>query len=495
MGALTSFDLCQLAEKLAARDVSSLELTCAYLERIAELDPSYGAFLLVDGDGARRAAETIDRRLAAGDDLGLLAGVPIALKDILVTTGLPTTCGSKMLSGWTPPYDAAVCERLRQAGAVIIGKTNMDEFAMGSSNENSAYFPCRNPWDLRRVPGGSSGGSAAAVAGRLCAAALGTDTGGSIRQPAAFCGVVGLKPTYGRVSRYGLVAFASSLDQIGPMTQTVRDSALMLEVIAGHDPRDSTSLDQPVGDYRAACERDVAGLRVGVPRDLFGEGLDPQVEEAVEAALSMLEEQGAERVDIELPHSEFAVAAYYLLCTAEASSNLARFDGVRYGVRQESADLQAMYRSTRQAGFGAEVKRRIMLGTFALSSGYYDQYYGKAQRARTLIRRDFDSAFESCDVIAMPTTPAPAFLLGEKVDDPLQMYLADIYTIACNLAGLPGISLPCGFSAEGLPIGFQLLGPALKEETLFSAAAAYQRATAWHLKAPPSPVAPQETSR
>jgi len=471
------------ARRVKAREVSARELAQAYLDRIAGADDVIGAYLKVDADGALANADAIDAAIGRGDDPGPLAGVPLALKDILVTRGLETTAASKMLAGWVPPYDGTAVTRLRDAGATVLGKLNCDEFAMGSSNENSATRPCRNPWDPSRVPGGSSGGSAAAVAYGLCAASLGTDTGGSIRQPAALCGVVGIKPTYGRVSRYGVIAFASSLDQVGPMTRTVEDAALLLEVIAGFDPRDATSIDQPVPRYRDALTGGLAGLRIGLPEEYFAEGIDPEVARAVEDAIAVLEKEGARTERISLPHTRYALPAYYLVATAEASSNLARYDGVRYGLRaaDPGADLIDMYRQTRGAGFGAEVKRRIMLGTFALRAGYYDAYYRKAQQARALIKRDFDQAFERVDLVLSPTTPTPAFALGDKVDDPLSMYLSDVFTLSCNLAGLPGISVPCGRTAAGLPIGLQLQGPPLAEETLLSAAAGYERAvqTSW----------------
>jgi len=475
----------ELAARIRRREITAVAATTAYLERIARLDGTLGAYLTVTADRALERAAAIDRALADGEPPGPLAGVPVALKDIFVTRGIPTTCGSKILAGYVPPYDGTVVERRAAAGAVLLGKLNRDEFAMGSSTENSAFGPVRNPWDLDRVPGGSSGGSAAAVSARLAGLALGTDTGGSIRQPAAMCGVVGIKPTYGRVSRYGVIAFASSLDQVGPLGRSVMDCALGLEVIAGHDPKDATSIDAPVPRYRDAAGRGAAGLRVGVPREYFGAGLDPEVGRAVTAAIDVYRAAGATVVDVTLPHTEHAIGAYYLICTAEASSNLARYDGVRYGPRVAGPSLLETYRATRAAGFGAEVKRRIMLGTFVLSAGYYDAYYRKAQAVRTLVRRDFDEAFARCDLIATPTSPVAAFKLGERLADPLAMYLADVYTISANLAGLPGLSLPCGFTAAGLPIGLQLLGPALAEETLFRAAFAYEALTPWHERRPP----------
>ncbi|MBI5481548.1 MAG: Asp-tRNA(Asn)/Glu-tRNA(Gln) amidotransferase subunit GatA [Deltaproteobacteria bacterium] len=483
----TTVGAAELRERIARRELSSVEATRAYLDRIARRDGRLHAFLHVDEEGALARAAAIDAALARGEAPGPLAGVPVALKDIFVTRGIPTTCGSRILAGWVPPYDGTAATRLRAAGAVLLGKLNMDEFAMGSSNENSAFGPTRNPWDLQRVPGGSSGGSAAAVAASLCALALGTDTGGSIRQPASLCGVVGIKPTYGRVSRYGVIAFASSLDQVGPLGRGVADCALALEVIAGHDPRDATSLPAPVPRYRDAAGRGVRGLRVGVPTEYFGAGLDPEVAAAVTAAIESLRAAGAAVVSVSLPHTEYAIAAYYLICTAEASSNLARYDGVRYGLRVERPTLQGTYRATRAAGFGPEVKRRIMLGTYALRAGYYDEYYRKAQCVRTLVREDFRRAFERCDLLATPTSPLPAFRLGEKVADPLAMYLCDAYTTSCNLAGLPGMSLPCGFTAAGLPVGLQLLGRPLEEETIFRAAFAYEAAAPGSARRPPDP--------
>ena len=472
-----------IARAVTARSLSAVEVTRAQLARVAQLDEKLNTFISVDEEGALAAARAVDERVARGEALPL-AGVPVGVKDLLVTKGLRTTAGSKMLAGWVPPYDATVVERLRAAGAVLLGKLNLDEFAMGSSNENSSFGPCRNPWDPTRVPGGSSGGSAAAVAAGFCAIALGTDTGGSIRQPAALCGVVGMKPTYGRVSRHGVIAYASSLDQVGPLARSVEDCALALSVIAGHDARDSTSLAAAVPDLAAACSGSIDGLRVGVPRALFGKGLDETIAAAIDKSLAQLAALGVKLVDIALPHAEHALAAYYLIATAEASSNLGRYDGVRYGLRVEGQDLADSYGKTRAAGFGDEVKRRIMLGTYALRSGYYDAYYLRAQKVRTLIRRDFDAAFAQCDVIATPTSPVAAFPLGERSADPLAMYLVDVYTIPCNLAGIPGISIPCGFLDDKLPIGLQLLGRPLEEATLLSAASAYERATDWHSRTP-----------
>ena len=447
-----------------------------FLRRIDELNPALNAFLTVTRESALADAEASDARIARGEPFRPLEGVPVAVKDNMVTEGVRTTCGSRILGDYLPPYTATAVARLRDAGAVVLGKTNLDEFAMGSSNENSAFGPVRNPWDEARVPGGSSGGSAVAVAAGLAVAALGSDTGGSIRQPASLCGVVGLKPTYGRVSRYGLVAFGSSLDQIGPFANSVADAARVLGVIAGHDALDSTSSEAPVPDYADGLDAGVAGLRVGVPAEFFGEGLSAGTRERVEAAVEALRAGGAEVVDVSLPHMKYSTAVYYIVATAEASSNLARFDGVRYGFRAEQAEaLRDMYMRTRDLGFGAEVKRRIMLGTYVLSSGYYDAYYDKALRVRTLIERDFAAAFEQCDVIATPASPTVAFELGAKTDDPLEMYLSDIYTITANLAGVPGVSVPCGLS-DGLPVGLQLLARHFGEAAMLRAARAVEAA-------------------
>ncbi len=454
-------------------EITARQVTEAVFDRIHENDAQINAYITLDEPGALQKADEIDRKRDAGKPLGPLAGIPVALKDLLCTKGLRTTCASRILDEFAPPYDATAVARLRQSDAVLIGKLNMDEFAMGSSNENSAFGPARNPYDPERVTGGSSGGSAAAVAADETVLALGSDTGGSIRQPASFCGVVGLKPTYGRVSRYGLVAYASSLDQIGPLARNVRDTALLLNVIAGHDPLDSTSADLPVPDYTASLETGVEGLTVGIPGEYFAEGLDPEVREAVMRGVKLLENAGARIQEVSLPvagHPAYSIASYYIIATGEASSNLSRYDGVKYGLRVEADDLIDMYCKTRSQGFGAEVKRRIMLGTYALSAGYYDAYYLKAQRVRTLIKTDFDTAFETCDLLAAPVSPTPAFKIGEKTDDPLQMYLSDIYTVSVNLAGIPGISVPCGASSAGLPIGLQLLGRAFDEETLLRAA-------------------------
>ena len=464
------------AAHLARRDYSARELCHWHLERIAAVDGSLGAFLEVDSEGALAAADASDSARARGEALGPLSGIPIALKDSLVTEGVATTAGSKMLEGWIPPYSATAVRKLEEAGAVLLGKLNMDEFGMGSSSEASAFRPVRNPWDISRVAGGSSGGSAAAVAAGMCSASLGTDTGGSIRQPAALCGVVGIKPTYGRVSRQGVIAFASSLDQVGPLARTVEDAALVLQAIAGFDPEDATSIDERVPDYRAALAGGVSGLTIGIARELSGERAAPAVQHAFRAALSTLAELGARVVEISLPHTRYALPAYYVIAPAEASSNLSRYDGVRFGHRAAAAaTLDEMYSRSRSEGFGPEVVRRILLGTFALRSEHRDAFYKKAQKARTLIRRDFESAFAKVDVIASPTAPTTAFALG-AVSDPVDMYLADIFTLSCNLAGIPGLSLPCGFSPEGLPFGLQLLGPPLGESALFRVAAAYEGA-------------------
>ncbi len=475
----------ELLDLLRAGKVSAVEAARAYFERIAQVEPRIRAYLTVTREGALAQAEAVDEARKAGVRLGPLAGVPLALKDVLCTRGVRTTCASKILESFVPPYDATAVGRLRAAGAVFLGKANMDEFAMGSSTENSGFHPTANPWDTGTVPGGSSGGSAAAVAADEAAGALGSDTGGSIRQPASLCGIVGLKPTYGRVSRYGLVAFASSLDQIGPLTKDVEDTALLLQVIAGRDPRDSTSAAVPVPDYRAALREPVRGLRVGIPDEYFIEGMDPEVEGAVREAMRVLEGLGARPEKVSLPHTDYAVATYYLVATAEASSNLARYDGVKYGHRsRRGRDLIEMYQQTRREGFGPEVRRRIMLGTYALSAGYYDAYYLKALKVRTLIRQDFLEAFKRCDVILTPTSPTAAFRFGEKTADPLTMYLSDIFTISANLAGIPGISIPCGFTRAGLPIGLQLLGQPFDEARVLRAAYAYEQATSWRKRKP-----------
>ncbi len=473
----------ELVDRFRRRELDPVEVTEVYLRRIEEVDGLVGAYLTVDREGALRQAREASRRWREGEGASL-TGVPLAIKDNICTKGLLTTCASKILGNFVPPYDATVVERLRSHGAVILGKTNLDEFAMGSSTENSGFKTTRNPWSLDRIPGGSSGGSAAAVAAHECVAALGSDTGGSIRQPAALCGVVGLKPTYGRVSRYGLVAFASSLDQIGPLSRTVRDCALLLEAIAGHDPRDSTSVPLPQEGFVDRLEEGVEGLRLGVPKEYFVEGMDPEVEGRVWEAIKVLQGLGVEVEEVSLPHTEYAIATYYIICTAEASSNLARYDGVKYGLREGEDDLMEMYLETRSKGFGPEVKRRIMLGTYVLSAGYYDAYYRKASQVRTLIKEDFERVLERCDLIVTPTSPTPAFGLGEKVDDPLQMYLSDIFTISANLAGLPAISIPCGFNEEGLPIGLQLIGKPFDEATLLRVAHAFEGETRYYLQTP-----------
>ncbi|RII28924.1 MAG: Asp-tRNA(Asn)/Glu-tRNA(Gln) amidotransferase GatCAB subunit A [Geobacter sp.] len=470
----------ELHEKLKRKEVSSVEATQALLARIEATEPKVGAFITVTADEALAAAGEADKRIAAGT-MDVLTGIPVALKDIFLTKGVKTTCGSKILANFVPPYDATSWERLRERGAVLVGKLNQDEFAMGSSCESSAYGSTKNPWDLACIPGGSSGGSAAAIAARQATATLGTDTGGSIRQPASHCGCVGLKPTYGRVSRYGVIAYASSLDQVGPVTRDVRDAAIMLGAVAGHDPKDSTSVDRPVPDYTKALVPDVKGLTVGLPREYHIPGLDADVKKAMDGAIETYRQLGAEFVDISLPHTDYAVATYYLIATAEASSNLARYDGVRFGHRTaEAGGLMEMYVKSRSEGFGAEVKRRVMLGTYALSSGYYDAYYLKAQKVRTLIMHDFLKAFETVDVILTPVAPTPAFRIGEKVNDPLQMYLSDIFTIPVNLAGTCAVSVPAGLSKSGLPIGLQLVGKPFGEESIIKAAYSFEQATEWH---------------
>jgi aspartyl-tRNA(Asn)/glutamyl-tRNA(Gln) amidotransferase subunit A len=481
MRELTRLTIDAAAALLARGEISAVDLTRAALERVRETDDRLHAFITVTEDVALAQARAADERRARGER-GTLLGIPVGIKDIILTKGIRTTAGSKILGNFIGPYNATVSRKLWDAGAVCLGKLNCDEFAMGSSTENSAYQVTRNPWNHDRVPGGSSGGSAAAIAARQCLGTLGTDTGGSIRQPAACCGVVGIKPTYGRVSRYGVIAYASSLDQVGPMAKTVRDCAHLLTVIAGHDPADSTSVALPVPDYAARLDGTLKGLRIGIPREYFVEGMQVEVDQAVRAAVGVLESLGATVSEVSLPHTEYAIPAYYLIATAEASSNLARYDGIKYGLRAPGDGLLSMYQRTRALGFGTEVKRRIMLGTYALSAGYYDAYYLKAQKARTLIRRDFETVLQTRDVIVMPTAPTTAFTIGEKTDDPLQMYLSDIFTISINLAGLPGLSLPCGFDARGLPIGLQIVGRPFGEEAVFQAADAYERATQWHTK-------------
>ncbi len=475
---MTKLTIDEIRDRVTSASQTAADIARSFYGVIEDRNPKINAYLTLSRDRAEAQAAKVDAAVTRGDDPGPLAGVPVGIKDVLATNGTATTAGSKILEGYRPPYDCTAVARLEQAGAVILGKLNCDEFAMGSSNENSAYGPVRNPLALDRVPGGSSGGSAAAVAANMAVATLGTDTGGSIRQPAAFCGVVGVLPTYGRVSRYGLFAFASSLDKIGPFAHTVKDAATVLQVIAGHDPLDATSSTSPVPDFSAKLNQGVRGLRIGVPSEFFGEGLDAEIRQQIEVTLDKLKQQGAEIVQISLPHTKYAIPTYYVVATAEASANLARYDGVRFGYRAPAAEaktLGAMYRESRERGFGPEVKRRILLGTYALSAGYYDAYYKKAQQVRALITRDYLEAFQKVDIIAGPTTPTTAFKLGEKTDDPLAMYLADIYTVTGSLAGLCGLSVPCGASAEGLPIGMQILGKHFDEPTVFQAAAAVER--------------------
>jgi aspartyl-tRNA(Asn)/glutamyl-tRNA(Gln) amidotransferase subunit A len=478
----------ELHHQLIHKERSAVEITQETLDRIQTLEPKLRSFLTVTADRALEQAQQVDAKIAAGEDIGLLAGIPIAIKDNMCTKGIPTTCGSKILQNFVPPYESTVTRRVMEAGAIIVGKTNMDEFAMGSSTETSSYQFTANPWDVERVPGGSSGGSAAAVAGGEVPISLGSDTGGSIRQPASLCGVVGLKPTYGLVSRFGLVAFASSLDQIGPFSRNVEDAAILLKAIAGYDPKDSTSLKVEIPDYVSALKPDFKSrgkLRIGVIQETFGEGLDPAVEAAVNQAVEQFKALGAEVEVVSCPTFRSGIAAYYIIAPSEASANLARYDGVKYGFRADDPDnLLDMYTQTRAQGFGKEVKRRIMIGTYALSAGYYDAYYLKAQKVRTLIKQDFERAFERVDVLISPTSPTTAFKAGEKTDDPLGMYLLDLMTIPVNLAGLPGISIPCGFDDKGLPIGLQLIGNVLQEELLLSVAYAYEQATEWHKRSP-----------
>ncbi|GGI87962.1 Asp-tRNA(Asn)/Glu-tRNA(Gln) amidotransferase subunit GatA [Halopseudomonas pertucinogena] len=475
--------LAELSSALHSKAISSVELTELYLKRVEQHDGTLNSFITVTPELALEQARAADARLADGT-AGPLTGIPIAHKDLFCTRGVRTSCGSKMLDNFIAPYESAITQRLLDAGTVMLGKTNMDEFAMGSSNESSFYGPVRNPWDTRRIPGGSSGGSAAAVAARLCAAATGTDTGGSIRQPAGFTGITGLKPTYGRLSRWGMIAYASSLDQGGPMARSAEDCAMLMQAMAGFDERDSTSVDQPVPDYSAELNKPLAGLRVGLPREYFAEGLDASIADVIGAAITQLQALGAEVKDISLPNAELAIPAYYVIASAEASSNLSRFDGVRFGYRCENpTDLNDLYLRSRAEGFGDEVKRRIMVGTYALSAGYYDAYYLQAQKIRRMIKNDFMAAFDEVDVILSPTSPAPAFALGEKIDDPVNLYLTDIYTITANLAGIPGIALPAGF-ASGLPVGMQLLGRYFSEPQLLNIAHQYQQATDWHTRTP-----------
>jgi aspartyl-tRNA(Asn)/glutamyl-tRNA(Gln) amidotransferase subunit A len=478
----------ELHRQLIRKERSSLEITQEALDRIQALEPKVHSFLSVTSEQALEQARQVDAKIAAGEEIGLLAGIPIGIKDNMCTKGIRTTCASRILENFVPPYESTVTQKLKDAGAVMVGKTNLDEFAMGSSTENSAYQLTANPWDLERVPGGSSGGSAAAVASGECVVALGSDTGGSIRQPASFCGVVGMKPTYGLVSRYGLVAFASSLDQIGPFGQTVEDAAILLQAIAGYDPNDATSLKVEIPDYVKSLKPDLqprGRLRIGIIKETFGEGLDPIVEEVVTKAIAQLQSLGAEIHVISCPRFRYGLPTYYIIAPSEASANLARYDGVKYGLRTPDADnLLSMYTKTRAAGFGKEVKRRIMLGTYTLSAGYYDAYYLKAQKVRTLIKQDFEAAFEKVDVLVCPTAPTTAFKAGEKTEDPLSMYLGDLMTIPVNLAGLPGMSVPCGFDEKGLPIGLQLIGKVLREDQLFQVAYAYEQSTEWHLRSP-----------
>ncbi len=480
---LNRLTIAEASDRLRRREISAVELTRACLDRIAAVDSRLNAFITVTEKEALEQARAADHRLSSGQ-APALCGIPLGIKDIYCTSGVRTTCASKILETFVPPFDATTIAKLRAEGAVFVGKTNMDEFAMGSSTENSAFGPTMNPHDLTRVAGGSSGGSAAAVAADECLASLGTDTGGSIREPASFCGVVGIKPTYSRVSRYGVIAYASSLDQVGPFAKTVRDAAILLRALAGADPRDSTCSARPVPDYERALTAEVKGLRIGVPREYFVEGMQPEVESSVRAALKQYESMGAKTVEISLPHSSYAIACYYIVATAEASANLARYDGVRYGLRAAAEDNIELNEKTREQGFGAEVKRRIMLGTFALSAGYYDAYYLKAMKVRTLIRRDFEQAFQKCDVIVTPVAPTTAFRLGEKMSDPLTMYLSDIFTISVNLAGLPGLAMPCGYDGNNLPIGMQIIGPQFSEDAILRAGDAFERSGAVTLRRP-----------
>lgn len=482
---LYSLTISEARYLLDRKEISVKDLISSIYGRTDAVEDKVRAFVTLTQENALKIADEMQRKI--GDDMGktkFLIGIPLAIKDNICTKGIPTTCSSKILSNFTPPYESTVTSRLIEQGYILVGKTNMDEFAMGSSTENSGFYATRNPWDPERIPGGSSGGSAAAVASDECIAALGSDTGGSIRQPASLCGVVGLKPTYGRASRYGLVAFASSLDQIGPITKNVRDSAILMNIISGHDPLDSTSAPLTVPDFTAVLGQDINGLKLGVPEEYFIEGIEKEVEILVKKAIKKLESLGAIPVEVSLPHTGYAVATYYILATSEASSNLARYDGMKYGLRAEGKDLIDTYMVTRANGFGAEVKRRIMLGTYALSSGYYEAYYKKAQQVRTLIKQDFEKAFKEIDVIVTPTSPTTAFKLGEKIADPLQMYLSDIFTISVNLAGVPGISIPCGFTSNNLPVGLQLIGRHFDEESILKIAYAYEQATKWHKRKP-----------
>ena len=474
-----------LHEMLKKKEVSSVEITKSVFERIEKVEGRIKSYITITKESALKEAEAADEIIKNGNEIAPLTGIPLAIKDLLCVEGVEATCGSKMLQGFIPPYDATSIKKLKEQHPVFLGKVNMDEFAMGSSTETSYFGITKNPWNLETIPGGSSGGSAACVAADACIGALGSDTGGSIRQPAALCGIVGLKPTYGRVSRFGLVAFASSLDQIGPMTKDVRDCALLLNIISGKDSRDSTSADVLVPDFTKALEKDVKGLKIGIPKEYFVEGMNEEIEKSIRDGIKLLEGLGAESVEVSLPHTEYAIATYYVLATAEASSNLARYDGVKYGYRAgEKDDLIEMYKKTREEGFGAEVKRRIMLGTYVLSAGYYDAYYRKAQQVRTLIKNDFEDAFKKCDVLITPTSPTAAFKIGEKTGDPLQMYLSDIFTISTNLAGIPGISIPCGFTKDNLPVGLQIMGKNFDEETILQVAYNFEQNTDYHLKKP-----------
>lgn len=483
MPELTDLTITEALAGLKAKTFSSVELTQAHLDQIERLDPQVKAYLTVTPDEALAQAHAADDLRASGGDAPLL-GIPLAIKDVLSTRGVETTCGSKILKGYVPPFDATAVARLKEAGMVMLGKLNMDEFAMGSSTENSGYFNTFNPWDLERVPGGSSGGSSAAVAARMAMGTLGTDTGGSIRLPGSYCGIAALKPSYGRVSRYGLVAYGSSLDQAGPMTRSVEDAARILQVIAGHDPNDSTSMPVPVPDYVKALEGGVEGLTIGIPKEYFGEGMQPEVEQAVRDAIDLLESMGAKTKVVEMPYTQYSLPVYYIIATSEASANLARYDGIRFGARVDRGDMLETYKATRGEGFGDEVKRRIMLGTYALSAGYYDAWYGRAQKVRTLIKRDFDNAFKDVDVMLSSVAPTTAFKIGQNTDDPLQMYLTDVLTIPLNLAGVCGMSVPCGFDNDGMPIGLQVIGPAFGEDRIFRVAHAYEQATDWHTRKP-----------
>jgi aspartyl-tRNA(Asn)/glutamyl-tRNA(Gln) amidotransferase subunit A len=473
-----------IAEKIKTKQLKSVEVTQTFINRAKEVNPKIKAYININEEYALAQAKISDQKVSEGKELGALEGVPIAIKDNILIKDLKMTASSKILENYIAPYDATVIEKLKNSGAVFLGKTNLDEFAMGSSTENSAFFTTRNPWNLEHIPGGSSGGSASAISAMTAPLALGTDTGGSIRQPASCCGIVGVKPTYGRVSRFGAVAFASSLDQIGPMSKTVEDSALLLNILAGYDKKDSTSINKPVPNYLANINKDLKGIKIGLPKEYFLDGLDIDVKKAIDETVKVYKNLGCELVEISLPHTDYAIAVYYIICCSEASANLARYDGVRYGFRAECDNLLDEYRKSRGQGFGPEVKRRIMLGTYALSAGYYDAYYGKAQKVRTLIKQDFEKAYEKVDIILTPSAPTPAFKIGEKSSDPLQMYLSDIFTISCNLAGIGGISVPCGFSKGGIPIGLQLLSKYFDEETMFNVAYKYQQATDYHKQFP-----------